>query len=330
MSFTVERPGMMTLVQDLGRWGHQSRGVTVSGPMDQFSLRAGNVMLGNAENDAALEITLLGPEIVFHRECCAVLTGGDPLLKIDGSIAPPWVVLRLAPGSRLAVGGPSGSQNRGVRSYLCVSGGIDVPVVMGSRSTFVRGGLGGYRGRALKAGDVVPTGDPKPLWRASEGFACPMKIRPARGEDEPLYTLDGPQLDAFTDAGVTAFYGETYTVTDKIDRMGYRLDGPEIGHKNGADIISDGIVHGSVQVPGDGKPIVMMSDRQTTGGYAKIATVSTWSAAALAQKMPGDKVRFRRVTENEAARYLIDFEDRLRELDELRASYRSRRRCRGG
>jgi biotin-dependent carboxylase-like uncharacterized protein len=207
-----------------------------------------------------------------------------------------------------------------------VSGGIDVPLVMGSRSTFVRGGFGGYKGRALTRGDVVPLCAPKPLWRAAAGFACPPEIRPIHGADEPLYTLDGPQIDAFTDAGIRTFYGEMYTVTDKIDRMGYRLDGPEIEHKNGADIVSDGIVHGSVQVPGDGKPIVLMSDRQTTGGYTKIATVSTWSAAALAQKMPGDKVRFRRVTENEAARHLIDFEDKLRRLYEARASYRSRPR----
>jgi biotin-dependent carboxylase-like uncharacterized protein len=327
MSFTVKRAGMMTLVQDLGRWGYQSLGVTVSGPMDQFSLRVGNVMLGNGENDAALEITLLGPEVVFDRETRVVLTGGDLPLKIDGSPASPWTVHRVAPGVRVSIESPSGARNRGARSYLCVSGGIDVPPVMGSRSTFTRGKLGGYKGRALKAGDIVPLGVPKPLWREAEGFVCPPRLRPAHGGDEPLHTIDGPQIDAFTDAGIRTFYGEIYTVTDKTDRMGYRLDGPVIEHKNGADIISDGIVHGSVQVPGDGKPIVLMSDRQTTGGYTKIAVVSTWSAAALAQKMPGEKIRFHRVTEKEAAQYLIDFENRLRELYELRASYRSRPRC---
>ncbi|MDR1510603.1 MAG: biotin-dependent carboxyltransferase family protein [Synergistaceae bacterium] len=326
MSFTVGRAGMATLVQDLGRWGHQSRGVTVSEPMDRFSFRVGNIMLGNDENDAALEIAFLGPEITFHRESCVVLTGGGLLMKIDGSIAEAWTVHRVTQGSRLAVDGPSGSQNRGVRSYLCMSGGIDVPVVMGSRSTFTKGKIGGYKGRALKTGDIVPIFPPKPLWRKSAGFICPPEIRPVHASDEPLHTLDGPQIDAFTDAGIKTFYKEIYTVTDKIDRMGYRLDGPEIEHKNGADIVSDGIVHGSVQVPGDGKPIVMMSDRQTTGGYTKIAVVSTWSAAALAQKMPGEKIRFHRVTKEEAVRYLIDFGSKLTELDELRAAYRSRQR----
>jgi biotin-dependent carboxylase-like uncharacterized protein len=294
--------------------------------MDRFALRTGNIMLGNDENDAALEITLLGPEIVFHRESCVVLTGGDLLMKIDGSAAPAWTVHHVARGSRLSINGPSGSRNCGYRSYMCVSGGIDVPIVMGSRSTFSRGKIGGYRGRALKTGDIVRMCSPKPLWRKSAGFVCPPGMRPVHDADEPLFAIDGPQLYAFTETGIKTFYEETYTVTDKIDRMGYRLDGPEIAHKNGADIVSDGIVHGSVQIPGDGKPIVLMSDCQTTGGYTKIAVVATWSAAALAQKMPGEKTRFRRVTEKEAVRYLINFESNLRGLEEARATYRSRQR----
>jgi biotin-dependent carboxylase-like uncharacterized protein len=195
---------------------------------------------------------------------------------------------------------------------------------MGSRSTFTRAKIGGYKGRALRSGDEVDLREPKPLWLKSAGLVCPAGLRPGRCWNEPLHTVDGPQIDAFTQAGIETFYGQTYTVTDKIDRMGYRLDGPEIEHKNGADIVSDGIVHGAVQIPGDGRPIVMMSDRQTTGGYTKIAVVSAWSSAQLAQKMPGDAVCFHRVTEKEATKYLADFEDDLRRLDESRASYRSR------
>jgi len=195
---------------------------------------------------------------------------------------------------------------------------------MGSRSTFTRGRIGGYKGRALAAGDIVEMLGPKPLWRRSAGFVCPPELRPSRTWDEPLHTLEGPQIDAFTRDGIRTFFGESYVITNEIDRMGYRLDGPKIEHKAGADIVSDGIVPGAVQIPGEGKPIVLMSDCQTTGGYTKIAVVSTWSVAALAQKMPGETVRFNRVSEKEATGYLIKFEDDLRRLIELRATYRSR------
>jgi biotin-dependent carboxylase-like uncharacterized protein len=197
---------------------------------------------------------------------------------------------------------------------------------MGSRSTYTKAALGGYRGRALKSGDVVGLGAPRQLWRRGIGLTCPPELRPARAPDEPISAMDGPQIDAFTKEGIDTFYGETFTVSNDIDRMGYRLDGPEIGRCKSPDIVSDGIAHGAVQVPGHGRPIVMMSDRQTTGGYTKIAVVSTWSAAALAQRLPGDAVRFARVTEEEAASRLESFERDLETLDGIRASYRSRPR----
>ncbi|GHV55246.1 allophanate hydrolase [Synergistales bacterium] len=323
MSFVVEKPGMLSAVQDLGRWGHQSRGLSVSGPMDQFSLRMGNVMLGNDENDAAIEITLFGLDIVFNGETCVVLTGADVTMNINGSPAPAWTAHYVTKGTRLAVTGLSG-QGRGCRSYLCVSGGIDVPIVMGSRSTFTKGKIGGYKGRALMAGDAVNTLEPKPLWRRSAGFICPRELRPDGRADEPLYAIPGPQEDAFTEEGIRTFYGSEYAVTNDSDRMGYRLEGPVIEHGTSPDIISDGIVFGAVQVPGDGRPIVMMADRQTTGGYAKIAVLAAWSAARLAQRMPGEKVRFRQIGVKEATKFLEDFAKNLNELDALRAAYRSR------
>jgi biotin-dependent carboxylase-like uncharacterized protein len=327
MSFRVEKPGIFTLVQDLGRWGHQSRGVPVSSPMDQFSLRLGNVMLGNGQNDAALEMTLFGLEIVFEKDCCVVLAGADLAMNIDGIRVPSWTVRAAERGSRLAVTGFPERPN-GCRSYLCFSGGIDVPVIMGSRSTYTRGKIGGYGGRALRAGDTVGLREPRPLWRLSAGFVCPPELRPVLRDDEPICALEGPQIDAFTDAGIETFFNAPYTVTNETDRMGYRLDGPAVEHKSSPDVVSDGIVHGSVQVPGDGKPIVLMADRQTTGGYAKIAAVSSWSVARLAQKMPGDVVRFKRISGKEAAAQLFAFEENLRRLDDMRASYRSRPRPR--
>ncbi|MDR1916195.1 MAG: biotin-dependent carboxyltransferase family protein [Synergistaceae bacterium] len=323
MSFVVEKPGALTLVQDLGRWGHQFRGVTVSGPMDPFSLRMGNIMLGNGQNDAALEITLFGLDIIVNEERCVVLAGADLNMRINGAPAQSWTAYYVPPGSRITIGGLSGD---GCRSYLCFSGGIDVPLVMGSRSTYVRASLGGYNGRALKSGDVVNLNAPKPLWRLGDGLVCPPELRPMRPRDELICAMDGPQIDAFTQEGINTFYGETFTVSNEIDRMGYRLDGPEIELCKSPDIVSDGIALGAVQVPGHGRPIVMMSDRQTTGGYAKIAVVCTWSAAKLAQRLPGDPVRFRRVSEDEAVSYLFEFERSLETLDRMRATYRSRRR----
>ncbi|MDR3355059.1 MAG: biotin-dependent carboxyltransferase family protein [Synergistaceae bacterium] len=321
MSFVVERPGMMTIVQDLGRWGRQFMGIPVSDPMDQFSLRIGNVVLGNDQNAAALEIVSSGLDITVNVEQCVVLAGADLNMRINGLASPPWTVNYIPRGGRITIDGPP---KDGIRSYLCFSGGIGVPPVMGSRSTYVKASLGGYKGRALKAGDVVSLCDPAPLWRRGVGFACPADMRPTQCNDEPLYTMDGPQIDAFTQSGIDTFYGETFTVTRDTDRMGCRLDGPEIGRRKPPDIISDGIAQGAVQVPGRGRPIVMMSDRQTTGGYTKIAVVSTWSIARLAQRIPGDEVRFQRVGEEEAVSYLLRFERDLWRLDNMRAAYRSK------
>jgi biotin-dependent carboxylase-like uncharacterized protein len=325
MSFTVARAGLFTIVQDLGRWGYLSRGVTVSDPMDRFSLLIGNAMLGNDRNDAALEIAFLGPEIVFRDERCVVLVGADLGMSVDGEPAAAWTVRRVVPGSRLTVGGAAAA---GCRAYLCVSGGIDVPVLMRSRSTYARAGLGGYEGRALRRSDVVGLGEPRPLWRFSEGFSCPPELRPCHSASDWIDALDGPQVDAFTENGVGAFYGGKYIVAGESDRMGYRLDGPLVEHRGGsgaANIISDAVVHGAVQVPADGRPIVMMSDCQTIGGYAKIAVLTAWSAAALAQRAPGAEIRFRNVDEAEAVGRLKKFELDLERVIELRASYRSRR-----
>lgn len=321
MSFKVEKPGMFTIVQDLGRWGHQFRGVTVSGPMDPFSLRVGNVMLGNDQNDAALEVSMFGLEIIMQTECCIAVTGADLGLKINGNPAMTWAVHYVTPGTRIALTGLTGD---GCRAYVCFSGGVDVPPVMGSRSTFTRAKLGGYKGRKLAAGDVVNLRDPRPLWRRSAGFVCPPELRPTRFKGEPLDTMDGPQLDAFSEKGVVTFYSESYTITNEIDRMGYRFAGPEIERVKPPDIVSDGIVWGSVQVQGQNQPIVMMSDRQTTGGYTKIAVVCAWSMAQLAQRLPNETARFCRVTEKEATEHLLRFEGELRALDAMRATYRSR------
>lgn len=322
MTITILKPGMFTTVQDLGRWGRQSLGVSVSGAMDTFSLRAGNTILGNDPGAAALEATLAGLSVRLGRDACVCLAGADLGMTIDGAPAAAWSAHLVRAGQTVSLSRLAGSSTRG---YLCLSGGIDVPPMMGSRSTYTRAKIGGHEGRALAAGDVLPLGEPDPLWHLAAGLSVPTELRPDRFDSEPLYAMDGPQTDAFSERGIATFYGETYTVTSETDRMGCRLDGPEIERVGPADIVSDAIVFGAVQVPGHGRPIVMLADRQTTGGYTKIAVLTSWSVARLAQKMPGTAVRFERVDEALAVALLERFERDIETIDRMRASHRSRR-----
>jgi len=188
----------------------------------------------------------------------------------------------------------------GCRAYLAVAGGIDVPRVLGSRATYLRGRLGGLDGRALQKGDVLPLGAPARDPGVAPGRHVPASRRPAYPAAVEARVVLGPQADRFTPAGLAAFLGGPYTVTPQADRMGYRLEGPAIEHARGHDIISDGIPLGGIQVPGEGQPIVLLVDRQTTGGYTKIATVISVDIARIGQTRPGQRVRFREVTLAEA------------------------------
>lgn len=318
----------MTTVQDLGRWGHQALGMPVAGAMDAFALRAGNVIVGNDPGAAALEITVVGPaSTVAEGDGVICLSGGELGLEINGERVSSWTAHHVTAGDRVSVSGPVGA---GCRGYLCVSGGIDVPVVMGSRSTYLRAKIGGLEGRALKAGDVLATGENPPLWRRSESFACPAALRPDYLNERPIRVVLGPQEDCFTPQGIETFLGSEYVLTNEADRMGFRLEGPAIEHTGGADIISDGIPLGAVQVPGHGKPVVMMADRQTTGGYTKIAVVVTADIGLLAQRMPGDTVRFEKVEFEEALAIAREERDRLQSLVEERARFRSAPRVAAG
>lgn len=298
MKLTIDRAGALTTVQDLGRWGSQALGMPVSGAMDAPALMRGNILLGNPEGAAAIEMTLLGAAVTFHGEGAIVLTGGDLSPKINGRDVPMWTVLAVAPGDKLSYGAPC--PGKGCRSYLCVAGGIDVPEVMGSRSTYMKAKIGGLEGRPLKTGDELETGTPYILWRDLIGLSCPEEYRTVTSPDEPLRAVPGLQDSYIKPEGIDAFFTSEYTVSGAADRMGYRLEGGKtIEHKNGPDIISDGIPMGAIQVPGQGQPIVMMADRQTTGGYVKLGVVLALDVARLAQKMPGEKLSFRKITQEE-------------------------------
>lgn len=294
-AFKVLRPGLLTTVQDAGRVGYQKFGVPVAGALDQTALRVGNLLVGNAEGEAALEVTALGPRLLVLADVAVALTGAGMEATVDDLPLPPWQTVVLRRGNILDLG----RCRWGVRAYLAVAGGLEVPVLLRSKSTCLVAAFGGYGGRALRAGDRLSVGAPAKPLEELEGRAVlpPDSPDPDR---EVLRVVLGPQDDRFTPEGIRTFLGETYRVTVHADRMGYRLDGPAIRHVGGADIISDYIPAGGVQVPGDGKPIVLLADRQTTGGYAKIATVIRPDLDRVAQLRPGDAVRFRQVTAAEA------------------------------
>ena len=270
----IRQPGPLSTVQDLGRTGYQSLGFPVSGAMDTRALRIGNLLVGNPENAAAIEMTMAGMTVEFTSAAVIALTGADMMASLNGRQLPPWTAVYAVSG---------------LRTYLCVAGGIDVPEVMGSRSTNLKVKLGGFEGRKLKAGDWIG-------YAAARENTAGRSYTPDEYPDSiVLRAVPGPQDDMFTEKGLETFFTSAYTVTTESDRMGIRLDGEAIETKKTSDIISDGIAPGSVQIPASGKPIVLMADRQTTGGYAKIATVFSGDLWRLAQARPGTRVTFRRI-----------------------------------
>jgi antagonist of KipI len=279
--------GMLTTVQDLGRFGYQRYGVPTSGALDAFSLRAANRIAGNPDDAAGLEATLIGPRLRFVAPATLALAGGDLGARINDRPAPSWESLVVRPGDVLSFTGA----REAVRAYVAVTGGLDVPVVLGSRSTYPRSRLGGVEGRPIESGDVLSIVAPRPVLLGGTLHLPPVR-RPAYGHAHVLRVVLGPQDDRFTAAGIGTFLSATYTVTPRSDRMGSRLDGPAIEHVRGADIVSDGTPLGAVQVAGDGVPIVLLADRGTAGGYTKIATVIGPDIPRLAQAAPGDTVRF--------------------------------------
>ena len=303
-SMEVIKPGAFSTVQDLGRYGYQRYGVPVSGALDQFALRVGNLLLGNEEGEAGVEATFLGPTLRFHFNATIVITGGDLSPVLDGQPIPGWTTVSVPEGSTLSFKGPKD----GIRAYLCVRGGIDVPVVMSSRSTFTRSQFGGFHGRALATGDMVPVADPgSDSLQPTERSLASQDV-PRYGRHHILRVTMGPQDDAFTTQGIDTFLASEFTVTPEFDRMGNRLEGPVIQHRKSADIVSDGTSRGAVQVPGSGKPIVLLADCGTTGGYTKIATVISADLPRMAQAQPGDTVVFRAASLEEAHRALREQE----------------------
>jgi biotin-dependent carboxylase-like uncharacterized protein len=287
-------PGPQTTVQDLGRVGQLRYGIPPSGPVDVRALVIANRLAGNPDGAAGLECTLVGPRFTVDGACAIAVTGAEAPVTINGDPAERWASLALAPGDTVRVG----AARAGVRIYVAFSGGLDVPPMLGSRATYLRGRLGGLHGRALRRDDVLRLLPAPP--------AVPRRARPeehATFESEPeIRVVMGPQADRFTAEGIAAFLQGVYEMLPQSDRMGARLKGPRIAHAHGHDIISDGIALGAIQVPGDGQPIVLLVDRQSTGGYTKIATVGSFDIGRIGLVKPGQRVKFRAVDVAEAHR----------------------------
>lgn len=306
----ILNPGLLTTIQDKGRWGYQKFGMSVAGVMDNFATRVANILVGNEEYEAVIEATLLGVEILFNCDEVISITGANMNPKINGNTVPMWTSLYVKAGDKLTSTGAVS----GLRSYIGFSRGLDVPEIMGSKSTFTRGNLGGFEGRKLNAGDEIKLGK-KELPKS--GSYLPDLYKPDYSKNNIIRVVLGPQDDYFDKEAIDTFLSSKYTITSEADRMGYRLDGPKIEHIDGADIVSDGIVFGSVQVPGHGSPIIMMADRQTTGGYTKIATVITPDLPKLAQMSPGNTMNFEMVSVEESHRIYKDYENQFKEISKF-------------
>jgi len=303
-SMLIVHAGLQTTVQDAGRWGFQALGVPVSGPMDRSAHRLANALAGNEPAAAALEVTLSGPELVFDDRRLIAVTGADFDLTIDGEAAPMYTRMAVRAGGRLRFG----ERRRGARAYVAVSGGLDVPIVLGSRATHVGSGMGGFKGRVLAAGDRLPLGiapEDAPMARATisqDEMAALARLAP---EGRRLRIVPGPEHDRFTTDAVDALLSGGYEVGPESNRMGYRLTGPALPNTVGAGLLSGATAAGTLQVPASGTPLLLMADRQTTGGYARIAAVISADLDAAGQLAPGDRLTFEMCTLRDALGALV-------------------------
>ena len=298
MGIIIENPGLLTTVQDEGRFGYGQFGVTPSGPMDAESFQIANLLVGNAPGESALEATFLGPTFRVTEDTVMAVTGADMSPTLNGAPIAMHQAVAVPAGSVVQLQ----SAKNGSRTYIAFCGGFDIPPVMGSRATSIQNHIGGFQGRKLAKGDALalrPAANiPQNLSRRSASH----QIR--RRQENIIRVLLGPQEDCFTAEGLATFLETSYTVSREFDRMGCRLEGQPIQHKADGNIISDGIANGAIQVPTTGQPIIMLAERQSTGGYTKIATVISVDLPVIGQCCPGDRIRFQAVSLEEAHRLL--------------------------
>ena len=326
MTIRVVKPGALSTLQDLGRFGYQRYGVIVDGAMDEWAHRAANLLVGTLESEATLEITLIGPSLAFDERAVIAICGADLSPRIGERDVPMDRPVRLRAGSLLEFGRRRG----GCRAYLAVRGGYSVTPVMESKSTYLRGGFGGFEGRALRKGDTITIGEaaddaPVSALRDSDApFVAPAsawvaRSRSAATEVQTVRVVQGAQWPFFSESARRAFTTAEFTLTPSSDRMGYRLEGAKLATRDPIEMISEGVSFGTIQVPPDGNPIILMADCQTTGGYPKIAQAASVDLPILAQMMPGQTMRFELISLDLAQELYLAREREFRLLRESTA-----------
>lgn len=293
MGICIERANAVT-IQDHGRYGYQNSGVTVSGVVDRRSAEKANVLVNNDIREAVIEFMLMGPTIRFTSSTFIAITGADCMPKVNGEAVPSYTALHVKEGDVLEFG----FAKSGIWGYIAFAEKLAVDEVMGSRSTHIPTGIGGFHGRKLEAGDQIEFREK--VKRLPNFEKRTMEPEFFGAKEKTIRVILGLQKDGFTEQGIATFLNSVYKPTTQCDRMGYRLEGPIIEHKNGADITSDGISLGAIQVPGSGMPIVMLTDRQTTGGYTKIGNVIGVDVPDFAQSIMGTEIRFKEISVEEA------------------------------
>jgi len=300
----VKSAGLLTTVQDLGREGFGPMGVSASGAADPIALRLGNRLVGNADGAAGLEMTLLGGTFSFPHGAVVALTGSDFAVTLDDVHVGLWTSIKISPGQTLSLG----HTRSGARCYLCVRGGISVEPFLGSASTHILSGLGGFEGRALRKGDMLNIG---PATESCRKRKLAQWAREAFAPRKLLRVTPGPQVDWFPESSLQSFYSGRYRVAEESNRMGLRLEGSPIPADSGGEMITEGVSLGAIQVPEGGLPIILSVEQQTTGGYPKIANVISVELPSVGQLRPRDEIRFELVDWDTARRLLQEQEQLL-------------------
>lgn len=320
----VLKPGLLTSVQDLGRMGYQKYGVIASGVMDPLAHRIANLLVGNPEHEATLELTLLGPELEFQHDHLIAICGGDLTAKIDGEAVKTWRPVIVKKGSVLSFKGTKS----GCRAYLAVAGGLNIDRIMESQSTYLRAGIGGFDGRALQKGDQLEVKEPSTTSRlflkrlvdkSSEGadqtnWAITAKFTNYVQQNSVIRVIQGKQFHLLNEDSKEAIFDQSFKITPQSDRMGYRIEGQPLELDQPTELASEAVSFGTVQLPSDGQPIILLADRQTTGGYPKVAQVASVDLPKVAQLKPGMTLRFQEVTLEEAQRIFLKREEELLQL----------------
>ncbi|MFD2615968.1 5-oxoprolinase subunit C family protein [Terrilactibacillus laevilacticus] len=326
MSIKVIRPGLLSTIQDLGRQGFQKHGVIVGGAMDSYASRLANILVGNDEGEGTIEMTLVGPSLEFEQDLLISITGGDFSPTIDEDKAPMWRPIYVKKGSVLTLN----VCESGCRAYLAVAGGFKIKKVMESKSTYLLGKMGGYKGRALQKNDRIDVNEMSLLAKqivqkiklgsTKDLFHAPKWCIPSHyiQQNEPvLRFVAGKQFDQFSQSSLNDFCDKPFDISQKSDRMGYRLTGPKLNLKEPIELLSEAVSHGTVQVPPNGDPIVLLADRQTTGGYPKIAQIISVDLPIIAQMKPGDQVYFKKIHFREGETLFLEQE---KQVDQLKYS----------